>query len=114
LTGELKAAANKLAKEQAERAERERQRRAKEKALAERQRQRQAAREEEGRQRRLQAAAAAAAVSHGCIASFAMSLLLCLAQGGTPAVSALCQGWVQVLVGYCAGVGVTSRAWGLT
>lgn len=61
LTGELKAAANKLAKEQAERAERERQRRAKEKALAERQRQRQAAREEEARQRRLDAAAAAAA-----------------------------------------------------
>lgn len=63
LTGELKAAANKLAKEQAERAERERQKRAKEKALADRQRQRQAAREEEARQRRLQAAAAAAAVS---------------------------------------------------
>lgn len=66
LTGELKAAANKLAKEQAERAERERQKRAKEKALAERQRQRQAAREEAARQRRLQAAAAAAAVSACC------------------------------------------------
>lgn len=61
--GELKAAANKLQREQQQRAERDRQRLAKEKALAERQRQRQAAREEEGRQRRLQAAAAAAAVS---------------------------------------------------
>jgi len=61
--GELKAAANKLQREQAERTERERQKRIKEQQLAERQRQRQAAREEEGRQRRLQAAAAAAAVS---------------------------------------------------
>eukprot|EP00878_Enallax_costatus_P007163 GHUV01007507.1.p1 GENE.GHUV01007507.1~~GHUV01007507.1.p1 ORF type:complete len:464 (+),score=177.18 GHUV01007507.1:312-1703(+) len=60
-SGELKAAAAKLEKEQAERAERERQRIAKEKLLAERQKQRQLQREEEARERRLQAAAAAAA-----------------------------------------------------
>jgi hypothetical protein len=63
-SGELKAAANKLQREQAERAERERQRIAKERLLAERQRQRQAQRQEDARERRLQAAAAAAAVSH--------------------------------------------------
>eukprot|EP00879_Flechtneria_rotunda_P005717 GHRR01006018.1.p1 GENE.GHRR01006018.1~~GHRR01006018.1.p1 ORF type:complete len:369 (+),score=168.11 GHRR01006018.1:324-1430(+) len=60
LTGELKAAANKLQKEQAERAERERQRLAKEKLIAERQRQRHTQREEEARARRLAAIAAQA------------------------------------------------------
>jgi phosphate starvation-inducible protein PhoH len=63
LSGELKAAASKLQKEQAQRAEKERQRLEKERILAERQRQRQQQREEEARAKRLEAAAAAAAVS---------------------------------------------------
>lgn len=64
-SGDLKAAADKLSREQRERAERERLRLEKEKAIAERQRQRQAAREEEARRRREAAEAAAIAVSCG-------------------------------------------------
>ncbi len=75
--GDLNAAAAKLAKQQAERAERERQRLAKERALAERQRQRQALREEEARTKRLEAIAAAAAVRYLCTSDCAsMPLLL--------------------------------------
>uniref|UniRef100_A0A383WIE9 UBX domain-containing protein n=1 Tax=Tetradesmus obliquus TaxID=3088 RepID=A0A383WIE9_TETOB len=61
LSGELKAAASKLQKEQAQRTEKERQRLEKERILAERQRQRQQQREEEARAKRLEVAAAAAA-----------------------------------------------------
>jgi hypothetical protein len=67
LSGELKAAASKLQKEQAQRAEKERQRLEKERILAERQRQRQQQREEEARAKRLEAAAAAAAVRDTCM-----------------------------------------------
>lgn len=99
LSGELKAAASKLQKEQAQRTEKERQRLEKERILAERQRQRQQQREEEARAKRLEAAAAAAAVRDYCQSASSHGNLYA---AGTAGGGTGCKGCMLACKGYFA------------